>query len=224
MAVSPVTTSSDNAANSRSLGNTSDELLNSFMTLLVAQMQNQDPTNPMDNNQLTSQLAQFQTAAGIEQLNTTVYGVGLLVNSMQQMNATDWIGRTVLIEGKPVVSTSEDGNQDFSFSLGSDADKVTVTLTDDEGNTYVGTLKDVKAGIHTYSLDDLTDFQPTDPREQADTTFTVSYSAITESGDSPKIMELKPAQVESVSFSQTGAVLHLGIDGIAMLNQIFLVQ
>lgn len=224
MAVSPVTTSSDNAANSRSLGNTSDELLNSFMTLLVAQMQNQDPTNPMDNNQLTSQLAQFQTAAGIEQLNTTVLGVGALVNSMQQMNAADWVGRTVLIEGKPVVSTSEDGNQDFSFSLGSDAEKVTVTLTDDEGNTYVGTLKDVKAGVHTYSLDDLTDFQPTDPREQADTTFTVSYSAITESGDSPKIVELKRAQVESVSFSQSGAVLHLGIDGTAMLGQIFLVQ
>ncbi|WP_392432578.1 flagellar hook assembly protein FlgD [Yersinia sp. HM-2024] len=224
MAVSPVTTSSDNAANSRSLGNTSDELLNSFMTLLVAQMQNQDPTNPMDNNQLTSQLAQFQTAAGIEQLNTTVLGVGALVNSMQQMNAADWVGRTVLIEGKPVVSTSEDGNQDFSFSLGSDAEKVTVTLTDDEGNTYVGTLKDVKAGVHTYSLDDVTDFQPTDPREQADTTFTVSYSAITESGDSPKIVELKRAQVESVSFSQSGAVLHLGIDGTAMLGQIFLVQ
>lgn len=224
MAVSPVTTSSDNAANSRSLGNTSDDLLNSFMTLLVAQMQNQDPTNPMDNNQLTSQLAQFQTAAGIEQLNTTVLGVGALVNSMQQMNAADWVGRTVLIEGKPVVSTSEDGNQDFSFSLGSDAEKVTVTLTDDEGNTYVGTLKDVKAGVHTYSLDDVTDFQPTDPREQADTTFTVSYSAITESGDSPKIVELKRAQVESVSFSQSGAVLHLGIDGTAMLGQIFLVQ
>lgn len=224
MAVSPVTTSSDNAANSRSLGNTSDELLNSFMTLLVAQMQNQDPTNPMDNNQLTSQLAQFQTAAGIEQLNSTVLGVGALVNSMQQMNAADWVGRTVLIEGKPVVSTSEDGNQEFSFSLGSDAEKVTVTLTDDEGNAYVGTLKDVKAGVNTYSLDDLTDFQPTDPREQADTTFTVSYSAMTESGDSPKIVELKRAQVESVSFSQYGAVLHLGIDGTAMLGEIFLVQ
>ena len=224
MAVSPVTTSSDNAANSRSLGNTSDELLNSFMTLLVAQMQNQDPTNPMDNNQLTSQLAQFQTAAGIEQLNSTVLGVGALVNSMQQMNAADWVGRTVLIEGKPVVSTSEDGNQEFSFSLGSDAEKVTVTLTDDEGNAYVGTLKDVKAGVNTYSLNDLTDFQPTDPREQADTTFTVSYSAMTESGDSPKIVELKRAQVESVSFSQYGAVLHLGIDGTAMLGEIFLVQ
>lgn len=225
MAVSPVTTSSSaTASSSGSLGTTSDELLNSFMTLLVAQMQNQDPTNPMDNNQLTSQLAQFQTAAGIEKLNTTVGAVGSLVASMQQMNATDWVGREVLVEGKSVVSTREDGNQDFAFSLNSDAEKVTVTLTDNTGNAYTGTLKDVKAGVNTYSLDDLSDFQPTDPREQPDTAFTVTYSATTSSGDAPTIVELKRAKVESVSFTQTGAILQLGLDGTAMLGEIYLVK
>lgn len=224
MSVSPVTTNSAAAANSGSLGNTSDELLNSFMTLLVAQMQNQDPTNPMDNNQLTSQLAQFQTAAGIEKLNNTVYAVGAMVGSMQQMNAADWVGRSVLVEGKPSVSTSEGGNQELAFSLGSDCEKVTVTLTDDQGNAYVGTLKDVKAGVNTYTLDDLTDFQPADPREQADTTFTVTYSAMTEGGDAPTIVALKRAQVESVSFTPSGAVLQLGIEGTAMLGEVYLVQ
>jgi flagellar basal-body rod modification protein FlgD len=224
MAVSPVTTSSSTASNSGSLGTTSDELLNSFMTLLVAQMQNQDPTNPMDNNQLTSQLAQFQTAAGIEKLNTSVSAVGSLVSSMQQMNAADWVGRTVLVEGKSVVSTRDDGNQEFAFSLNSNSEKVTVTLTDDAGNAYTGTLKDVKAGVNTYTLDDLSDFQPTDPRDQPDTAFTVSYSAATTDGDTPTIVALKRAQVESVSFTQSGALLQLGLDGTAMLGEIYLVK
>ena len=224
MAVSPVTTSSSTASSSGSLGTTSDELLNSFMTLLVAQMQNQDPTNPMDNNQLTSQLAQFQTAAGIEKLNTGVSAVGSLVSSMQQMNAADWVGRTVLVEGKSVVSTRDDGNQEFAFSLNSNAEKVTVTLTDDAGNAYTGTLKDVKAGVNTYTLDDLSDFQPTDPRDQPDTAFTVSYSAATTDGDTPTIVALKSAQVESVSFTQSGALLQLGLDGKAMLGEIYLVK
>jgi Flagellar hook capping protein len=47
-------------------GSSAGDLSASFLKLLVAQMQNQDPTNPMDNNQLTSQLAQFSTAAGVE--------------------------------------------------------------------------------------------------------------------------------------------------------------
>lgn len=225
MSVSPATNSANTTPRATaSTGNAANDLLSNFMTLLVTQMQNQDPTNPMDNNQLTSQLAQFQTAAGIEKLNTTVDGVGMLVYSMQQMNASDWVGRTVFIEGKPVVSTSEGGNQGLAFNIGSDVDKVTVTLTDDQGNAYVGTIKDVKQGVNTYTLDDVTDFQPSDPREQPDTTFNVTYSATTTEGDAPTIIALKSAQVESVSFSQTGANLHLGLDGITPLSKVFLIQ
>ncbi len=58
--------------NSNSKGTNSKELSNIFLTLLVAQLKNQDPTNPMKNNELTSQLAQINTIQGIEKLNTTL--------------------------------------------------------------------------------------------------------------------------------------------------------
>ena len=45
-----------------------------FLKLLVAQMQNQDPLNPMDNAQVTSQMAQINTVSGIDKLNT--HGAG----------------------------------------------------------------------------------------------------------------------------------------------------
>ncbi|SUC40070.1 basal-body rod modification protein [Proteus mirabilis] len=50
----------------------SDDIKGNFLTLLITQMQNQDPTNPMQNNELTSQLAQISTVEGIETLNKTV--------------------------------------------------------------------------------------------------------------------------------------------------------
>ncbi len=56
-----------------------------FMTLLVAQMQNQDPLNPMDNAQMTTQIAQINTVAGIEKLNTTVEGLATAFNTMRDM-------------------------------------------------------------------------------------------------------------------------------------------
>ncbi|MDF7759584.1 flagellar hook capping FlgD N-terminal domain-containing protein [Kosakonia cowanii] len=237
MAVSPVMThsaattkssSSTTATNATSgnvgTGSSANELLDSFMTLLVAQMQNQDPTDPMDNNQLTAQLAQFNTAAGVEQLNTTMNSMGTLVASMQQMNSADWVGRDIMIAGDPKVSTAEDGNQKVGLSLDSDADEVTVTLTDAAGNAYNAKLKNVEAGVHEYTLDDFDDFQPSDPRSQPDTHFTVSFTATNADGSAPSVTALKPAKVQSVSFTSSGAVLQLGVDGTASLSEVYLIE
>lgn len=227
MAIAPLMSSTDSnpkvGANvSATSGTSAEELMNNFMTLLVAQMQNQDPTNPMDNNQLTTQLAQFNTASGVQQLNSTLNNVGTLVTSMQQMNAAEWVGRSVLVEGKPVVDNSESAgaNKSFAFALPDhDADTVTVTLTDKEGNAYNATLQNVKAGTHSYTLDDLTAFQPSAP--PTGKTYNVSFAASNSSGDAPAIVALKKAKVESVAFSSTGALLKLGVDGTATLNKVY---
>src|SRR4051812_19745869 len=69
-----------------------------FMTLLVAQLQNQDPMNPMDNAQMTSQLAQLQTVTGINTLNTTLNSLKSSYQSSESMQATNLIGHGVLVE------------------------------------------------------------------------------------------------------------------------------
>ncbi|EMD1655292.1 flagellar hook assembly protein FlgD [Pluralibacter gergoviae] len=203
-------------------GSNIDDITNSFMQLLVAQMQNQDPTNPMDNNQLTSQLAQFNTAAGVRDLNTELDQVGGLIYNMQQMNAAQWVGRKVYIEGDNSVSTSQDGNKDFSFAVDSDTDRVTVTLTDDAGNAYTADLKDLKSGVNSFSLDDLQDFKPSAP--PADSNFKVTYSAANDDGTVPKIVSLKKSTVDGVSFSAQGAVLRLGKDGTTTLGDVYLIE
>lgn len=217
-------TDGNSDASSATGGTSASDLMNNFMQLLVAQMQNQDPTNPMDNNQMTSQLAQFNTAAGVEQLNSTLNSVGMLVTSMQQMNAAEWVGRSVLVEGTPVIDNSdtEGANKSFSFALDNDADNVEVTLTDKEGNAYTAELKNQKAGTNTYSLDDLSDFKPSAPPEG--TTYDVSFSASNDSGDVPTIVALKKAKVESVSFTASGALLQLGVDGTATLGQVYEIE
>lgn len=225
MAVSPVTNTGDTVSRSANpMGDSVEDLMNNFMTLLVAQMKNQDPTSPMDNNQLTSQLTQFQTAAGVMQLNSTVNAVGMLVTSMQQMNATQWVGRNVLIEGDTTFSNIEGGNKSGAFSVNSDTDIVKVVMTDAEGNVYTAELKNIKAGVHQFSMDDLNNFQPADPRQIEDGVFKVSYSATNADGSKPEIVSLKKSQVESVSFTATGAVLQLGLDGTAKLGEVYLVE
>ena len=53
--------------------------------LLVAQLNNQDPMNPLDNAQMTSQMAQINTVTGIQQLNQTMASMAAQFNSLQVM-------------------------------------------------------------------------------------------------------------------------------------------
>ncbi|WP_343553694.1 flagellar hook capping FlgD N-terminal domain-containing protein [Pantoea sp.] len=204
---------SDNYGN----GNSAADLTDSFMKLLVAQMQNQDPTNPMDNNQLTAQLAQFNTAAGVEKLNSTVTGVQAMMAQLGSMSASSWVGRSVLIEGDPKVTFNSgigiqqegaEGAEKFSFVLDGDADTVTVTFTDADGSAYTAELKNVKSGVKTYSLDDLENFQP-QPGPAPDTEYTLSFKAKNAEGESPEAIGLMQEVVQGVTMTPNGAVLHL---------------
>ena len=117
-----------------------EDMQNQFLTLLVAQLQNQDPTSPMDNAQLTSQMAQISTVSGIEKLNNTVEGVTSMFSSMQMQQGVSLIGHTVLSEGNQLglaAKEAEDGTKHLSgtaaFDLEGSASNVTVTITDANG-------------------------------------------------------------------------------------------
>ena len=70
-----------------------------FLKLLVAQLNNQDPMNPMDNAQMTTQMAQINTVSGIQELNATLKGMAAQFGSMQTLQGTSLIGREALVEG-----------------------------------------------------------------------------------------------------------------------------
>lgn len=102
-----------------------------FMTLLVTQMKNQDPLNPMDNAQVTSQLAQLSTVTGIDKLNSTMEALIGSVQSGQAMQASSMIGRVVLTEGNSVDLI--DGEGVFAIDLPASADNLKVTIKDVNG-------------------------------------------------------------------------------------------
>jgi flagellar basal-body rod modification protein FlgD len=102
-----------------------------FMTLLVTQLQNQDPLNPMDNAQMTSQLAQLQTVTGINNLNTTLTSLQSSYQNAEALTATNLIGKGVLVEGSDVTLASSKGV--MGVELGTAADSVKVTISDANG-------------------------------------------------------------------------------------------
>lgn len=123
-------TSTFGAATSNTIGK--DETEDRFLKLLIAQMKNQDPLNPLDNAQVTSQMAQINTVQGISQLNASMLS---MLTQFQDAQAITLPGRQVLVEGNSLalVKTGDVLSAKGGFDLSQDAERVTVDIKDDKG-------------------------------------------------------------------------------------------
>ncbi|MFL6707280.1 MAG: flagellar hook assembly protein FlgD [Massilia sp.] len=111
---------------------------NKFMTLLVTQLKNQDPMNPLDNAQITSQLAQLSTVTGVNKLNTTLESLKSSYQSSEALQASNMIGHAVLVEGNYLNLTK--GQSVMGVDLATAADSVKLIITDPSTGLDVDTL------------------------------------------------------------------------------------
>lgn len=116
-----------------------------FMTLLITQLKNQDPLNPLDNAQVTSQLAQLNTVTGINKLNDTLESLKGDYQASANIAATNLIGHGVLVPGNALQIT--EGKALLGIELASHADDVQIEIKS-KGGTVLHTinLQDVDAG------------------------------------------------------------------------------
>ena len=91
-----------------------------FLKLLVTQLQNQDPLNPMDNAEITSQMAQINTVSGIERLNTGLQGLTAQVVQMQALQGAALVGRDVTVAGDRLAAVAG-GGQHWRHPFGAQA-------------------------------------------------------------------------------------------------------
>jgi len=157
-------TSASTSTNSSATG--TQNLSDTFLKLLVAQMNNQDPLNPVDNSQITSQMAQISTVTGINSLNSTVNQLVSQLQASQAVASTQLTGHTVLVPGSSLAlsaTSSATGSTPGllaygGFKLAQAADSVSVTVTDASGAT-VRTLNlgSMNSGLQDFTWDGTTD-------------------------------------------------------------------
>lgn len=97
-----------------------------FLKLLVTQLKNQDPLSPMDNAQLTSQIAQINTVSGIATLNTSVQTLSSQFLQMQSLQGAALIGKDVIVPGNKLDIADAVGQGGFELTSAADAVKVEV--------------------------------------------------------------------------------------------------
>lgn len=102
-----------------------------FLKLLVAQMQNQDPMNPMDNAQVTSQMAQIQTVSGISGLDKSIQALSSQFGQMQTLQGVALVGHDVTVPGNKMFI--EDNQARGAYELAGPADKVKLEVLSPAG-------------------------------------------------------------------------------------------
>lgn len=175
-----------------------------FLKLLVTQLNNQDPLNPLDNAQLTSQLAQMSTVSGIEKLNTALQSLLAQSGSSQVLQSAGLIGKSVLVPGQELAL--KDGNVTaFAVEMGGAAESVKVSIADAAGHVVRSyDLGPLAAGVKTMSWDG----KGADGLALPDGAYKVSAVA-TGAGGNVTPVALTYANVTSVAQGANGVALTL---------------
>lgn len=210
--------SGSSSSSSSSSSNSTQQMADQFMTLLVTQLQNQDPLNPMDNAQMTSQLAQISTVQSLEKLNTAFASLESAYQSTQTMAAANLIGKSVLVPGKTLTLAS--GQAIGGVDLASDADKVTITVKDSSGKVvHSQTLEDKDAGSFAFAWDG----KDSDGNQLKDGDYTFSVTA-TQGSNKVTATALTLGTVSALINTGSGFKLDLGSVGqvdFASVKQVY---
>ena len=137
--ISPWTVDASTAYDNRNLTQTTTKSnaaidMSGFLTLLTAQMQNQDPFEPMDNSQMVSQMAQLSSLSGQTEANSLLQNIAESMSGTRLSDAANWIGKAMLVKSN-IATPDRTGAYAGELTLGSAADSVSVDLVDGSGNT-----------------------------------------------------------------------------------------
>lgn len=186
-----------------------------FLKLLVTQLNNQDPLNPLDNAQLTSQLAQMSTVSGIEKLNNAFQSLLAQSGSSQVLQSAGLIGRTVLVPGS-ALAFRQGVDVPFAVDMAGAAESVKAMITDAAGVTVRSyDLGALPPGVKTLSWDGVGD----NGVPLADGVYTLNVFA---AGGGAKVAAsaLTYANVVSVTQGANGVALDLGASRKASLGDV----
>lgn len=208
-------TSSAKPANSVVGGDAVDLTQDRFLKLLIAQMKGQDPLNPLDNAEVTSQLAQLSTVTGINKLGDLVSGLSSTFTEGQSLQAAGMIGRGVFTPGKTL---ELNGTALAGVALPQAVDDLTINIKDKAGKlVHSASLGPQNSGIITLEWDGAIDTGGQAPNGKY--TFEIQAQA----GGKPIVTDvnrLSYGLVNSVTLGATGVQLNVDGIGATTLSQV----
>lgn len=174
-----------------------------FLQLLTTQLKNQNPLDPLDTNQFTSQLVQFAQVEQQINMNTSLGSLVSLQQTSQTAAAMNFLGSTVTAEGR--TAKLQNGRADWAFTLDKPA-AAAISVQSETGEVVYSENRTLSAGAQSFSWDG----RGTNGQVQTAGNYTIAVVAKDASGQAVSVSTLVQGVVDGVDLSQSPPVLSIG--------------
>jgi len=215
----PSTTTTGTAATSTSSG-AMQQLsgnLNTFLTLLTTQLQNQDPLSPMDSTQFTQQLVEYSQVEQQINTNSNLQSLISLQQSGSGAAAVGYLGKTVTVTNGNASLTN--GSATWNYNLASPAASTTLTITNASGMAVYSGSGATTSGNNTFTWNG----QDNNGNQLPDGTYALSVAATGASGATVSSTVSSTGTVSEINLSGTTPQLMIGSMAVP-LSQVSTVQ
>lgn len=184
-----------------------------FMSLLLTQMKNQDPTTPLKSHEMAAQLAQFTSLEKLTNIDKGIEGLTKSQEPSHNFEALSLIGKVITTDSSKVSHTSRDQTHDISFQLPKDVSEVQVVIKDEQGNA----IRTLKAGNLKAGKNEIPWNGEMEDGTQAQTgNYTASFQAKSSSGDKVFVQSKIEGKITGINFSPKGPQLLVGKQTVEM--------
>ena len=181
-----------------------------FLTLMLAQLKNQDPTSPVDSNTFLTQLAQLSEVQGITQLNTSFSTLSSSLSANQALQASSLLGHQALVTS-PTAQLAANGTVTGAVSVPQTTSSVVLNIADSTGTVMRSiSLGAQSAGLANYSWDG----KESGGSQAPAGTYTLSAAYAGQTKTSAAATTLVNGTVESVSMGAGSAGMTLNVAGV----------
>ena len=206
------TASTASTANSASTMNESD-----FLNLLVTELKNQDPLNPLSGSEYAAQLAQFSTVEQLSDMNSKMDSylsdTESISTSINNALAANFVGETVCAKSN-AFDYSGSGSVNIGFSADSDAENVTIKVYDSSGSLVKTIAGTGTAGENSVTWDGTKD----DGSTASEGAYTFNVSAADASGSAIGTTGLIYGTVDAVRYTSNGTVFVVDGQEVSLAN------
>lgn len=188
---------------------------NAFMKLMLTQMKNQDPTNPIQAHEMAAQLAAFTSVEQLQNLNSTIQDMKKEQSPLVNFEALNFIGKSASGDSSEILRQKDDKTHELKFNLPKDASTVSLKIRNSAGETVrVLDLKELKAGANSISWNGQDERGVDAPPDK--------YQMFIEAKDKmdhKMLAETKfDGTITGVNFSAQGPILIVGNQSIALAD------